>query len=151
MTRDPLFDRLAAMWRERDPMPPDLPGRVLARLVTDGIEAEYELLTLASRSDALLGARSGEESQVLLEFRADGCTVLLRVTAEGAGRRIDGWCEPATLVRAWLGRGGATWPAEVRSASRFVLTDVPPGLCRLFLDVDRDHATRHLRSPQVEI
>ena len=32
MTRDPLFDRLAAMWRERDPMPPDLPGRVLARL-----------------------------------------------------------------------------------------------------------------------
>ena len=44
MTRDPLFDRLAAMWRERDPMPPDLPGRVLARLVTDGIETEYERL-----------------------------------------------------------------------------------------------------------
>lgn len=155
MTRDPLLDRIAALWRTRDPMPPDLPERVLARLAADGIDpdldAEYELLTLAGRSDALLGARSGEDSQVLLEFHAEGCTVLLRVTVEGPTRRIDGWCEPAALVAAQLTRGGDTWPAEVRAGSRFVLTGVPPGLCRLILDVDTDHTTRRLRSPQVEI
>lgn len=150
-SRDPLLDRVAALWRARDPMPADLPDRVLARLATDAIDLEYELLTLASRSDAALGARAGDDTQVLLEFRTPGCTVLVRVTAEGATRRIDGWCEPAELTGVTLTRDGATWTAEVRSASRFVLTGIPPGLCRLDLDLAGAPTTRRLRTPQVEI
>lgn len=150
-SRDPLFARLAALWRRRDPMPEDLPERILGFLATDGIDLEYELLTLTHRSDSLLGTRSDDASQLLLEFQGDGCTVLLRITRQGRDRRVDGWCEPGTVVQALLNQGETEWRAELHSPSRFVFEKVPSGLSRLTVLVDAAEEHRRLRSPQVEI
>ena len=115
------------------------------------MDLEYELLTLTHRSDSLLGTRSDDTSQILLEFEGDGCTVLLRITGTGRQRRIDGWCEPGMAVQASFSQGEREWQAELRSPSRFVFESVPRGLSRLILLVDTTDGNRRLRSPQLEI
>lgn len=151
-SRDPLLDDLAAAWRARDPMPDDLPDRILTALAMADLDADHELLTLTQRSESLLGARSSSDDRTLIEFQADGVQVLLRIAlANGHGGRIDGWVEPGGLRGVTLLHGDDSVPGQVTSGGRFEVSQVPPGLARLELELTDGDSTRRLRSPHFEI
>lgn len=83
--RDPLLDDLARAWRQWDPMPADLPDRILTALALADLDDAHELLTLTTRSDDLLGARSSGDDRTLIEFQADG----VRGPGEGEPRVLQ--------------------------------------------------------------
>lgn len=150
--RDPLLDELADAWQTWDPMPADLPDRILTAVAMRDLDADFEVLTLLSRSDSLLGARSDPDDRTLIEFQAHGFSVLVRIVESTPGRhRLDGWCTPASLVSVRYGQDGRETPARVVSASRFEADDVTPGLTHLVVEVSDDRGVRHFRSPHFEI
>lgn len=149
--RDPLLDHLAGAWRGWDPMPGDLPDRILTAIAMAHLDADHELLTLTTRSDRLLGARGSADDRTLIEFSADGVQVLLRVVeTTGSGSRIDGWVEPDGLVRATLTQASVAHEGRVTSASRFEFESVPHGLSRLELELTDGRTTRRLRTPHFD-
>lgn len=149
--RDPLLEDLAAGWASWDPMPAGLPDRILTAIAMDGLDADYELLTLVSRSEHLLGVRANDNDRTLIEFSADGVAVLVRVATTASGRRLDGWVDPGPLAAVTLTLDGYTHAARVTSGSRFEVDGLPSGLAQLELDLVADGATRRFRSPHFEI
>lgn len=139
-----LFDRL-------DPPPADLADGALARLGVEGLELEYELLSLvdSGATSAVRGPvdASDADESVTLEFASGSYRVLLRVdtlepssTAGTADRRVDGWVVPAVPMRVSLvpdpDDGGAPGPGldTVPDAhGRFELTPVSRGRFRVWL------------------
>lgn len=151
LPRDPLLDELADGWQRWDPMPDDLPDRILVSLAMADLDADYELLTLTTRSDHLLGARASGDDRTLLEFTADGFQVLVRVVDAEGGRRIDGWVEPGGLAYVLLTQDRKRLTGHVASASRFLFERIPAGLSQLEFVVKSVNGTRRFRSPHVEI
>lgn len=150
--RDPLLDDLARAWRQWDPMPADLPDRILTALALADLDDAHELLTLTTRSDDLLGARSSGDDRTLIEFQADGVQVLVRVVeVAGRGHRVDGWVEPGRLLHVAVRQGGDARVGRVTSASRFEFDALPRGLGRLELELADGDARRRLRTPHFEI
>lgn len=149
--RDRLLDDLAAAWSAWDPMPPDLPDRILTAVAMDGLDAAYELLTLVGRSDSLLGARSAGDDRTLIEFTANGVHVLVRVAEDESGRRIDGWVEPGRLESVTLTVNDVSFPGRLTSASRFSTEGLPAGLAALELRLVDGARERRFRSPHFEI
>lgn len=150
--RDPLLDDLSDAWRAWDPVPEDLCDRILTALAVADLDDAYELLTLTTRSDSLLGARASGDDRTLIEFQAEGVQVLVRVVeTTGHGRRIDGWVEPGGLLAVTLGQGDSATPGHVTSASRFEFDLVPHGLSRLELELADGGDTRRFRTPHFEI
>jgi len=150
--REPLLDELARGWSTWDPMPADLPDRILTAIALADVDDAYELLTLTTRSDSLLGARGNADDRTLIEFQADGVQVLVRVgEASGTGRRLDGWVEPAGLLGVTLRQADAASTGRVTSASRFEFDAVPHGLSRLELELADADSVRKFRSPHFEI
>lgn len=132
--RDPIFDTLRDAYAEMDPVPDGLADRVLVALALDDLDLEYELLTLVHRSEQLAGVRSRDDTKTVLEFTADGLTVMLRVSTVDSGhRRIDGWVSPAQSLVASLWQEHATLEAAVGAQGRFEFDAVPHGLTRLDL------------------
>lgn len=150
--RDPLLDDLAAVWLARDPMPADLPDRILTTLAMADLDDHYELLTLTTRSETLLGARGSGDDRTLIEFQAEGVSVLVRVgETSPTGRRLDGWVEPAALLEVTVSQGDSAHIGRVSSASRFEFDAVPLGLSRLELELTQGDGVRRFRSPHFEI
>jgi hypothetical protein len=67
MSDEKLWQDLAAMWEERDPVPADLADRVLTAIAMDDLDAEYEILHLVERSTELAGTR-GADAPVTVTF-----------------------------------------------------------------------------------
>ena len=109
-TDDELLRAVADLYARVDPAPPDLVDGVLARLAVEGLETEYELLTLVERVDVTAGTRNGGRPEtsatVALEFAGTSYRVLVRISTVDDGRRIDGWVVPAVPMRVYLGPGG---------------------------------------------
>ncbi|MBO0844998.1 MAG: hypothetical protein J2P22_06225 [Nocardioides sp.] len=109
-TDDELLRSVADLYTAYDPAPPDLADGVLARIAVEGLEIEYELLTLVERVDVNAGIRGADTATtgtVALEFAGTAYRVLVRISAaEGGGRRIDGWVLPTVPMRVFLGPAG---------------------------------------------
>ncbi len=121
-----LFDDLRGMWERTDPMPADLPDRVIAAIAA--ADLDVELLTLTAPEAA---AVRGVDAQVL-ECTIEGLTLMVRVSEESDGsRRIDGWTEGVREVVLLAESGDRT--TTVSDAGRFEFDDVPPGPVRLRL------------------
>jgi hypothetical protein len=156
MSTDPIFDQLAGMWRERDPMPPGLVERMqmLARAEAEVVATDwdYELMQLVARSEELAGAR-GTSSAFTLRFNHGDVELLLRIAEDGGASRIDGWVVPALpmTVQALEPDGTDRGPSvEVTGSGRFELTGLGAGLTRLRLEPhDGDRAT--IVTPTFEI
>jgi hypothetical protein len=136
---DELLLEIRRLWETLDPPPGDLADGVLATLAA--IEFEFELMTLVESHDALAGARSSaaqlaEVGQWSLEFAAPDFRVLLRISSAGDRRRVDGWVLPRLPMRIQVAGASAGHPAydgvEVDAHGRFELTNVTPGLSRLW-------------------
>ena len=128
-----LWESLASMWDDVDPMPEALVERVLVTLATRDLDAEYELLQLVERTDRLAGARSSAEA-LTISFSGASFTLLLRVGGIGtAFRRVDGWVSPAREMRVSVKQDDRTWAADVDSSGRFELPRLPGGPSRFWL------------------
>lgn len=134
MTDPQLLQALAAMWRERDPEPPDLTAQMCAAVQAarevEGLATEYELLTLLTREGAAgLGVRGEPGDVVVIELTGRDVEVLLRLAED----RIDGWVAPAAAGSARLVPEGAPAfdPVMIDDDGRFAIPRAPRGLARL--------------------
>ena len=139
MNDDEILERLADVWRERDPVPPGLADRMAryargesALLTTDW---DRELMVLVERSTLLAGVRSAGTSALTLRFATDEVDLLVRL----AGDRIDGWIVPSLRARVRLTRldeeeSATVGTAEAGDDGRFELSGLPSGAVRLHLD-----------------
>lgn len=152
--RDPLLPAIKRAYEEMDPVPEGLSERVLVALALDDLDLQYELLTLVHRSEQLTGVRGPTAEKTVVEFTAEGLTVMLRISpASGNARRIDGWVTAAAQVAAdpallsvSLVHEGSAIEAPVSGHGRFEFDNVPRGLIRLDVlvggDGDRSTAFR---------
>ena len=138
---DLLMLEIRRLWETLDPPPGDLADGVLATLAAIDLEFEFELLTLVESHDALAGARSltsqmAEVGQWSLEFAGPDFRVLLRISTVNDRRRVDGWVLPRLPMRIQVASASAGHPSydgvEVDAHGRFELTNVSPGLSRLW-------------------
>jgi hypothetical protein len=146
--RDGIYDDLATMWAQRDPMPPSLIDKVLVAIATENLDAEYELLHLVERSRELEGVRGTAEAMTIA-FSAGTFSMLLRVSeVTEAFCRVDGWVSPAQEMTVRVTQPGGTVQALVDALGRFEIPKLPTGLTRFWLlsddaadDTDRSFAT----------
>jgi hypothetical protein len=138
---DELMLEIRRLWETLDPPPGDLADGVLATLAAIDLEFEFELMTLVDTHDAFAGARASvaqqaEVGQWSLEFAAPDFRVLLRISSANERRRIDGWVLPRLPMRIQVAGASAGHPpfdgVEVDAHGRFELTNVSPGLSRLW-------------------
>jgi hypothetical protein len=143
-TDDEMLQSVADLYAALDPAPGDLADGVLARIAIEGLETEYELLTLVERVDVSAGTRSGTETEtettatVALEFAGSAYRILLRMSTSDGVRRLDGWVVPGVPMRVFLGAAGADLAGARQSAfadedGRFEFTAPMSGEMRLWL------------------
>jgi hypothetical protein len=139
---DELMLEIRRLWETLDPPPGDLADGVLATLAAIDLEFEFELMTLVDSHDVLAGTRSSaaqlaEVGQWSLEFAAPDFRVLLRISTANDRRRIDGWVLPRLPMRIQVAGASSGHPSydgvEVDAHGRFELTNVSPGLSRLWV------------------
>ncbi len=131
--KDALFAALAAMWRERDPVPPSLVDKVLVAIETENLDAEYELLHLVERSRELAGTRGAGEA-FTVAFSAGSFSLLLRVSEQREGScRVDGWVSPPQPMRVKVTQQSRSFQAVVDALGRFEISRLPTGLTRFWL------------------
>ncbi|QYJ05661.1 hypothetical protein KUV85_08270 [Nocardioides panacisoli] len=135
-----LLNELQAMWQRRDPMPVDLPDRIVAAIAAEDLE--FELLSLSAITET---AVRGDEAQVL-ECATDELTLLVRISDEPDGsRRVDGWSEGVRQVELLTPVGRRV--ADVGDGGRFEFDDVPRGPVRLRLRGER----KAFQTPEIEV
>lgn len=147
-----LFADLRGMWQRADPMPSDLPGRVLFALELEQVEMDYELLRLVATTQDELSVRSAATDVNTITFSGPSVTVMVRVHEAGADMRsIDGWLAPTSPLSVTVHHPQGSVEAQVDERGRFVVSDLPSGLIRLVLaPVDDPQATPFI-TPTVEI
>jgi hypothetical protein len=145
-TDDEILQSLADLYAAHDPAPDDLADGVLARLAVEGLETEYEMLTLVERVDVAAGTRTATDTDtetettatVALEFAGSAYRILVRISTVDGIRRLDGWVVPAVPMRVFLGPAGDT-PAGARQSAfddrqgRFEFNAPMSGEVRLWL------------------
>lgn len=149
MSDEKLWQDLATMWEERDPVPADLADRVLTAIAMDDLDAEYEILHLVERSTELAGTR-GADAPVTVTFATDDVTVMVHVSATSEDtRRVDGWVAgPPVATLSVIDSTGARTPVEV-DEGRFAVDDLPSGPTRLVLEFTEPGRT--FITPEVQL
>jgi hypothetical protein len=141
-TDEELLTAVAELYAALDPAPADLADGALARLAVEGLETEYELLTLVERVDTHVGIRSEGDPEtsdtVALEFAGTTYRVLVRISGSDDARRLDGWVVPALPMRVYLGPPGDALAHTRQSAyadrdGRFEFPEPMTGEVRLWL------------------
>jgi len=139
---DEMLQSVADLYAALDPAPDDLADGVLARLGVEGLETEYELLTLVERVDVSAGTRAGTDTEttatVALEFAGSAYRILVRISTADDVRRLDGWVVPAVPMRVFLGLAGddlahARQSAHADQDGRFEFSAPMSGEVRLWL------------------
>ncbi len=143
-TDEQLLDEIAVLYADLDPAPDDLADGVLARLAVEGLESEYEMLTLVERVDHAAGTRGadviapGDDATVALEFAGASYRVLVRISTVDGRRRLDGWVVPAVPLRVFLGAhddtlANARQRVDADDDGRFEFSTPVTGQVRLWL------------------
>ncbi len=138
-TDEQMVEQLKAMWERRDPVPVDLPDRVLFALWLENLDANVAALVEDVRQSELVGARSGDEGRTIT-FGTDSLTVVLSISERPDDLvRIDGWVTPAGpgQVLARLASGIERTTA-VDADGRFALDGLSAGLFQLVYRPDGD-------------
>lgn len=164
MTREPMYDALEAMWRDRDPVPEGLVDRMrvvaAAEAALRDTDLDYELMLLIERSSELAGTRGATtgHSAYTMTFSAEGLDLMVRIApGEDGTARIDGWIVPPGPVTVRATRvgepGDAGAETEVDAQGRFELTSLPSGLYRLWVVPREDDVqdSRAFGTPAFEI
>jgi hypothetical protein len=127
-----LFDELARLVRERDPVPPELVQMAQESFTWRTIDAE--LAELVADSYASAGAtlvRSGQASVRLLTFAVGGLRLELEVLADRASRRLVGELLPGHPARITVEHPEGSLAEDTDELGRFIITGVPGGRVRV--------------------
>lgn len=147
-----LLGGLKALWERADPMPPDLPDRVLFALELEDLDGDFELLRLVTNAAEDLSVRSAATELNTITFSSPSVTVMLRITAlRGSRRRLDGWLAAPAALLVKIRHSQGTHEADVDGQGRFVAADLPAGLTRLVLTPAGDEHASPILTPTVEI
>jgi hypothetical protein len=128
-----ILRRMAQMYAEADPVPPDLVARSQFAITLDALHAEVAELqrwgteSMAARAEAPTGVET-------ITFSSSTLTTMVTVTPAGPGTvRIDGWAAPGAglPVELRLERGSEHTVAD--EDGRFVFEDVSIGLAQFVL------------------
>jgi hypothetical protein len=152
ISREDLLELVRQAWTGRDPVPEGLVERMQAVAAAADTDLDLELMLLVERSAELVGAR-GTGTAYTLRFEYGALQLLLRVSVDGDGGRIDGWVSPPTplTVRVLTARGDRReWLTAAGERGRFELTGLPAGLVRLRLESEEAGAP-DLGTPAFEI
>jgi hypothetical protein len=144
-----LLRKVAATYREVDPVPEGLIERLRFGITLDALHAEIASL---ERMDGLIGARGGEAGDVhSVTFTSTSLTTMVTITPAGAERvRIDGWAAPGDGVSVELRIVGARLHATADADGRFVFDDVPRGLAQFVLRLPGSVADPPVITPSIE-
>lgn len=149
---DELLADLRRMWQHADPMPRDLPDRVLLALELEQLDVDVELLQLVSSAREDAGVRSATTDVSTVTFSGPTVTVMIRVRETGPDRRqLDGWLAPTRPTRVTVHHPGGRAEVEVDARGRFVLDDIAAGLTRLVLASTDDPRAKPFATPPVEL
>lgn len=147
-----LLADLRVMWEQADPMPEDLPDRVLFALDVEPLDMDFELLQLVTAAEEDLSVRSAMTDVNTITFSGPSVTVMIRVSETGSGRRrIDGWLAPTAPLTVTIHQAKGSVEAKVDDRGRFVVSDLPAGMTRLVLTPVDDPDASPFITPTVEI
>lgn len=147
-----LFIELRRMWQWADPMPDDLPDRVLFALDLEQLEMDFELLRLVTATEHDAAVRSAVTDVSTITFSGPSVTVMMRVSVTGRGRRrLDGWLAPTQPLRVTVHHADGARDTAVDDRGRFVVEDLPAGMTRLVLSPADDPQATPFITPTVEI
>lgn len=126
-----ILDGIRDLFERTDPMPADLPERIMFSLAMRDLEAE--VARMVAEEDPLLLAARGSEHSRTITFDSDSLTIMIRIDANRNGTvRIDGWLAPPQQREIEM---QATADALLVAASdeqgRFAFVSVPRGTARL--------------------
>jgi hypothetical protein len=128
-----LWQMLAGIMREADPVPPEVIQSGRDSLTWRTIDAELAALTYDSAAEQPAAAvvRAWEGPR-LLTFEAQGLTVEVEVTALGARRQLIGQLVPPQQALVTVRHHqGDTVTVEADELGRFRTADLPAGLSSL--------------------
>jgi hypothetical protein len=116
-----VLDTLRDMWTERDPVPPDLAGRVCFALELEDLEVELAQL---SEELGLVGARGDEHARTVTFTSASLSVMVTLGEVVGGVVRVDGWIADGAGLVVTLRRGAGPGPAtESHSSDRTTTAD----------------------------
>ncbi len=138
-TDEELLASLARLWQVVDPMPDDLPERIVVHLALAGLTDELSDLLLIASGHELEGARAAESlgdtsRGTSMEFAGGGLSMLLRLTPQQADVvRLDGWVDPPGSRIIVVSQRDGTWHTRADEFGRFEFPELPPGNTRITL------------------
>ena len=121
-----VLDAIRAMYLATDPVPDMLP-RVLFALDLD--EIEVELATITENLTGSMGIRSVEDSRTIT-FESSSLRVTIAIPGSGS-RHLDGWIEPAGILRIDLVTPKARLQTRSDEGGRFAFESVMTGQVHL--------------------
>lgn len=134
---DELLAGVRAHWEAADPVPDGMVARLqtAAALAASDTDLDLELMLLVERTQELAGARGSSTTAYTLRFAHEGVDLLLRISSDERGSRIDGWVvPPSPITVSVLRESDVLATLEVGDTGRFELPDLAPGMLRLRLE-----------------
>jgi hypothetical protein len=125
-----ILDELREMYQAIDPMPADLPERVMFSLALRDLEFEVARLS-AEEDQPVLAARGTEQSRTIT-FDSDSLTIMIRVDSNHDGSaRVDGWLAPPQCREIEMKIASGSLTVRADEQGRFAFASVPRGTAQL--------------------
>jgi hypothetical protein len=126
-----LLDAIGDLFQALDPMPPDLPGRVLFSLSLRDLETE--VARLADEEVSAAGVRGAEQSRTIT-FDSESLTVMIRIDPNQDGTvRVDGWLAPPQRREIEMKTTADRLSVSSDEQGRFAFFRVPRGTAQLIV------------------
>jgi hypothetical protein len=127
-----ILDTLRQAFQRADPMPADLPERIMFSLALRDLEAE--VARLVAEEDPLALAVRGAEQSRTITFDSDSLTIMIRIEANSDGTaRVDGWLAPPGRREIEMKTTGERLSVVSDDQGRFALARVPRGMAQLIV------------------
>jgi hypothetical protein len=125
-----LLGELREMYQTLDPMPADLPERIMFSLILRDLD--FEVARLSAEEDGRVLAARGAEQSRTITFDSDSLTIMIRVDANHDGTaRLDGWLAPPQAREVELKTAGGSLTVLADPQGRFAFASVPRGTAQL--------------------
>ena len=124
-----LLDDIRELFQATDPMPADLPERILFSLALRDLE--IEVARLAEEEQLTVAARGAEQSRTIT-FDSDSLTIMIRIDPNQDGTvRVDGWLAPRQRREIEMRTAADALLVVSDEQGRFAFASVPPGTAQL--------------------
>jgi hypothetical protein len=144
-----LLGRLRALVDTVDPVPTDLMTRIQFALALENVDVEVCRLT--EQLGQLSGVR-GEETSRAVTFDSDSTTLMVIISEDGGGVRLDGWLAPEGAYEVELRTDAGPLATSTDGQGRFVLDAVPHGLAQFLIrPMDGNGSTRPVVTPSIVV